>query len=49
MWLSIRMSAPRDMGSNDDVTCLDIELELILERLLIFIVYFFIVSILETS
>jgi hypothetical protein len=42
------MPAPHDMGPNDDVLCLNIELELILERLLIYIT-FFMISILETS
>jgi hypothetical protein len=48
-WLTIHASAFHDMGSNDDVSCLDIELELILNKLLIYITYFWMISILETS
>jgi hypothetical protein len=34
------MSASHDMGANDDVSCLNIELELILERLLVCVIFF---------
>jgi hypothetical protein len=35
------MPAPYDMWLNDDVSYLNIELELILERLLIYIIFFY--------
>jgi hypothetical protein len=43
------MSARHDMGVNDDVLCLNIKLELILDRLLVCITFFWMISILETS
>jgi hypothetical protein len=45
--LSINVSIPCGIGSNDDVTKLNIELEFILERQLISII-FFMISILKT-
>jgi hypothetical protein len=43
------MPALHDGGPNDDVSCLNIELELILERLLNYIIFFWMIFILETS
>jgi hypothetical protein len=43
------MPTPMTWGPNDDVLCLDIELKLILERLLVCIMLFLMISILDTS